>query len=72
VNSVHRGEQEDALENIHSRRIHQITFALTTIDICTFSSLAAPADSAAAQSVAVRDGSQDFDFIYGKWRMPTA
>jgi hypothetical protein len=32
--------------------------------------LAAPPDSPAASAPSVRDGSRDFDFIYGKWRMP--
>jgi hypothetical protein len=46
-----------------------VIFALTLPGI-TCSSVAAPDDSTTAQSAAVRDGSQDFDFIYGKWRMP--
>lgn len=33
-------------------------------------SVAAPADSPPALQTSVRDGSHDFDFIYGKWRMP--
>lgn len=33
-------------------------------------SVAAPDSKTAASSQVVRDGSHDFDFIYGKWRMP--
>jgi hypothetical protein len=31
---------------------------------------AAPENSTTARATPVRDGSHDFDFIYGKWRMP--
>src|SRR4029077_11330946 len=34
------------------------------------SAVAGPSDSTAAKSASVRDGSHDFEFIYGKWRMP--
>jgi hypothetical protein len=37
--------------------------------ICTLH-IAAAADSPPEQTGTVRDGSHDFDFIYGKWRMP--
>jgi len=41
-------------------------FALAILGFCTSSSVASPDDSTTAQSAAVRDGSHDFDFIYGK------
>ena len=43
--------------------------ALSTLTIYTPEAGAAPGDST-TQSTAVKDGSHDFDFIYGKWRMP--
>ena len=46
-----------------------IIFAFTILGI-TSSSVAAPEDSTTAQSAAVREGSHNFDFIYGKWRIP--
>ena len=44
----------------------------TAVALCIYaaSSLAAPGDVASAKSAPVRDGSRDFDFIYGKWKMP--
>ena len=42
--------------------------ALSALTISTPEAGAAPGDS--AQSSAVKDGSHDFDSIYGKWRMP--
>jgi hypothetical protein len=47
-----------------------VVLALAVLAICTSISLAAPQDSTAANPAAARDGSPDFDFIYGKWRMP--
>ncbi len=43
---------------------------LAVLGVCASSTVAAPDDSNTAESKAARDGSRDFDFIYGKWRMP--
>src|SRR5260370_2123849 len=45
-------------------------FALSLLGFCTFTSAAGSQDSNTARSVAGREGFDDFDFIYGKWRMP--
>ena len=44
-------------------------FAFTALSVYAPDPVPA-ADSPTAQSAAVRGGSHDFDFIYGKWRMP--
>ena len=44
--------------------------ALSMVVIYTPDSGAAGSESTVAASPAVRNGSHDFDFIYGKWRMP--
>jgi hypothetical protein len=43
---------------------------LTALSTYAPNSVAAPTDSKSEQPATVRDGSHDFDFIYGKWRMP--
>jgi hypothetical protein len=45
-------------------------FVLISIAVRRRNSVAQPSHKASSPSTAVRDGSHDFDFIYGKWRMP--
>ena len=45
-------------------------FVLTTFGDWTPAAVAATQHSTATATPAVRDDSHDFDFIYGKWRMP--
>ncbi|MGA9853068.1 MAG: hypothetical protein WBR15_09070 [Gammaproteobacteria bacterium] len=46
------------------------TLALIALGTYVHSAESAPNDQAAPQTAPVRDGSHDFDFEYGKWKMP--
>jgi hypothetical protein len=46
------------------------TYALSVLSLRTLPSATAAQAPNPMQSSTVRDGSHDFDFIYGKWRMP--
>jgi hypothetical protein len=52
--------------------VHRKTLNCATLlgAIWLFTALAASESSSSAEPAAARDGSHDFDFIYGKWKMP--